>query len=110
MFWRYVHAPELREGVQGGVTGRLEDVGMSLTLSPSLLTGDVLQVEYRLNQAGPASITLFDISGREVVRGDFIGARAEQLSLDLHFLSAGIYLVRLEDGHQSLVRKLVVQR
>jgi hypothetical protein len=84
--------------------------GMSLTLLPSPLAGNVLHVEYSLNQAGPANVTLFDISGRPVAKRDFVADRTGELPLDLHLLSGGVYLVRLEDGHQSLVRKLVVQR
>jgi hypothetical protein len=86
------------------------DAWVSLTLAPSPLAGAVLKVGYNLTQPGPASVTLFDISGRAVTKRDFTGGRAGQLLLDLRLLSAGVYLVRLDDGHRSLVRKLVVQR
>jgi hypothetical protein len=86
------------------------DAWVSMTLAPSPLAGAVLKVGYNLTQPGPASVTLLDISGRSVAKRDFTGARAGQLSLDLRLLSAGVYLVRLDDGHRSLVRKLVVQR
>jgi hypothetical protein len=108
-FWRYVYAPEQPEGGQSGTVGKSVDFGMRLTLSPSPLTGKVLRVEYSLNQAGPANVTLFDITGRAVAKGNFIGARAGQLSLDLYFLSAGVYLVRLDDGHRALTQKLIIE-
>lgn len=97
----------------GGISGRVEmepSAGMSLTLLPSPLVGNVLHIEYSLNQAGPASVTLFDIRGRAVARRDFTGAGAGKLPLDLRLLSGGVYLARLDDGHQSVVQKLVVQR
>lgn len=97
----------------GGISGRVEMVppaGMSLTLLPSPLAGDVLHVGYSMTQAGPANVTLFDIRGRAVARRDFTGAGAGKFPLDLRFLSGGVYLVRLDDGHRSLVQKLVVQR
>jgi hypothetical protein len=96
-----------------GISGREEMepcAGMSLALSPSPLAGNVLHVEYSLNQAGPAKVTLFDISGRPVVTRRFVADRAGELPLDLRFLSGGVYLVRLDGGQRSLVQKLVVQR
>jgi hypothetical protein len=96
-----------------GISGRgaMESyTGLSLTLSPSPLAGNVLHVEYSLSQAGPASATVFDISGRPVATHRFAADRSGKFPLALHLLSAGVYLVRLEDGHQSVVRKLVVQR
>ncbi len=97
----------------GGISGRVEmepHVGMSLALSPSPLAGNVLHVEYSLNQAGPASVTLFDIRGRAVARRDCSGASAGKFPMNLRLLSGGVYLMRLDDGHRSVVQKLVVQR
>jgi hypothetical protein len=96
-----------------GISGQVNMqpcAGMSLTLLPSPLAGNVLHIEYGLNQAGPASVTVFDISGRPVAGRDFVADRAGELPLDLRLLSAGVYLVRLDDGHQSVVQKLAVQR
>jgi hypothetical protein len=98
---------------RAGIEDRAEmgpGVGMSLTLSPNPLAGNVLRVEYSLNQAGPASVTLFDVSGRPVAKRDFVGTRTGELALDLSWLSGGVYLMRLDDGHQRVVQKLVVQR
>lgn len=97
----------------GGISGRVEmepSAGMSLTLLPSPLVGNVLHVEYSLNQPGPANVTLFDVSGRPVVKRDFVGTRTGELPLDLHRLSGGVYLVRFDDGRSAVTRKLVVQR
>jgi len=96
-----------------GVSGRAEmepRAGMSLTLLPSPLAGNVLRVEHNLTRPGPASVTLFDVSGRVAFICDFIGTRAGELAFDLHSLGAGVYLVRLEDGHQNVARRLVVRR
>jgi hypothetical protein len=97
----------------GGIAGRdpMEPhAGLSLTLTPSPLADGVLQVEYSLNKSGPASVTVFDVLGRPVARRDFTGADAGEFPLNLRSLSAGVYLVRLEDGRRSVVQKLVVQR
>jgi len=84
--------------------------GMRLELWPTPLAGDVLHVEYSLNWAGPAVVTLFDVSGRPVATHRFVADRAGELPLDLRRLSTGVYLTRLDDGRQSVVQKLVVQR
>jgi hypothetical protein len=86
------------------------DAGMSFGLSPSPLAGNVLHIEYSLTQAGPASVTLFDISGRPVAKRDFVADRAGKVSLDLRRLGGGVYFVRLEDGQRNVVQKIVVQR
>jgi hypothetical protein len=109
-FWRYVYVPKQSEGVQGSVTSRVVDTRMSLTLTPSPLVDNVLRIGYNLTQAGPANITLFDISGRAAIRRDFTDARNGELSLDLRGLRAGVYLVRLDDGRAAVTRKLVLQR
>jgi hypothetical protein len=96
-----------------GISGRVSiqaHAGLSLALLPSPLAGNVLHVAYGLNHAGPASVTLFDISGRPAACRRFVADREGELPLDLRLLSGGVYLVRLDDGHQSLVEKLVVQR
>lgn len=97
----------------GGISGREElepNNGMRLTFSPSPLAGNVLRIEYSLNQAGPADVTLFDITGRPVATRRFVADRAGELPLDLRRLSGGVYLVRLDDGRQGVAQKLVVQR
>jgi len=96
-------------GIQGWV--ELEpNAGTDLTLLPSPLAGDVLHIGYSLNQVGPASLTLFDASGRVVKTYDFVGTRTGALLLDLRLLNDGVYIVRLDDGRSALTRKLVVQR
>ncbi|GEM_PF-1293203 len=72
--------------------------GTRLTLWPSPLAGNALHIEYALHQAGPASVTLFDVSGRPVAARRFVADRAGELPLDLRFLIAGVYVVRLDDG------------
>jgi len=97
----------------GGVSDRVETelcAGMSLTLTPSPLAGDVLHVRYGLNRAGPASLTFFDVRGRAAIRRDFAGNRREELPLSLSGLSGGVYIVRLADGRSAVSRKLVLPR
>jgi hypothetical protein len=96
-----------------GVSDRVETgpcAGRSLTLTPSPLAGKVLHVGYGLSRAGPARIAFCDISGGATITRKFVGDRTGELPIDLHSLSAGVYIVRLDDGRQSVVQKLVVLR
>ncbi|MBM3332024.1 T9SS type A sorting domain-containing protein [candidate division WOR-3 bacterium] len=96
-----------------GISGWVQiehHVGMSLTLSPSPLAGSVLHVDYGLRRAGPARITLLDVSGRPVVTRRFLADRTGDLPLDLRLLRGGVYLVRLDDGQSAVTQKFVVQR
>jgi len=96
-----------------GISGRAEmgpSAGMSLTLLPSPLAGNVLHIEYSLTQAGPAKVTLFDVSGQVVAVHDFIGTRRGELPLYLRHVRGGVYVARLDDGRSAVTRKLVVQR
>jgi hypothetical protein len=97
----------------GGILDRVESeprTGMRMTLSPSPLAGNILRVEYNLNQAGPATVTFSDIMGRVVVRRGIAGNRRGEISLDLRRLSGGVYFVRLDDGRSAITQKLVIQR
>lgn len=97
----------------GGVFDRDENelqAGVGLVLSPCPFTGNLLHTGYRLNQVGPASITLYDIRGQAVIRRSFTGYRSGELLLDLRRLNGGVYVVRLDDGRSAVTRKLVVQR
>lgn len=109
-FWRYVLAPKQSGGTQGSLIGDAGDAAMSLTTAPSPLAGRVLNVRYSLAQPGRASISLFDMSGRVVVRRPFLATRSGQVTVDIRDVSAGVYLIRLDDGLRTVSRKLVVQR
>jgi hypothetical protein len=96
--------------VRSPIPGLSGDNSISLKSSPGLHAGSVVRLRCSLVCAGPAHVTLFDIDGRAVAECCLGATRAEESSLDLRSLRAGVYLVRLDDGHQSLVQKLVVLR
>ncbi len=110
--WRYVlpaamaSQPE-RSGVMGGVAkaGRL-----GVTLAPNPLTGGFATLRYSLPMAGPATIHVFDVTGRSVVKRTVTATRTGTVSLDVRNLSAGIYLVRLDTDGYTATQKLVVQK
>ncbi len=93
-----------------GQTSMRPHAGISMVLSPSPATTSALHIEYSLDLAGPARVTLFDVSGRVVLTRGFAGSPEGVLPLDLGGLNGGVYIVRLHDGRSSVTQKLVLQR
>lgn len=81
-----------------------------IELGPNPVVGGRATLRYGLPKAGPARVSVFDITGREVLRLTTAGNRQSTMPLDLRSLSAGIYLLKLEADGFSATRKLVVQQ
>ncbi len=111
--WRYViptamaARPE-RSGVLGG--DRFDIRKSSFAITPNPLTGGFATLRYSLPMAGPATIHVFDVTGRSVMERSVTATRVGAVSLDVRSLSAGIYLVRFDARDFTATRKLVVQR
>ena len=75
--------------------------GFNASVYPNPVS-DVLNI----NSANSANltITITDLNGREIIsaKGD-----SESLSIDLSSLSAGMYLLKLNDGNKTEIRKLI---
>ncbi|MFO7675263.1 MAG: T9SS type A sorting domain-containing protein [bacterium] len=109
-FWRYVTAPPpmagpARSGVMAGETPGQPFV----KVGPNPLSGGMATVRYALPSAGPASINVFDVTGRTVLSRSLVASRSGAVSLDLRNLSAGIYLVKVEADGFTGTQKLVIQ-
>ena len=50
----------------------------------------------------PSAVSLYDITGRRMLQESFVGT----ISLDIESLAKGIYLLAINNGKESLVRKL----
>jgi hypothetical protein len=111
-WWRYVSHPletyssaPRRSGVMAeAVKARAYGV----TVTPNPLSGGRAQVRFALPQAGPLTLSVFDIAGRTVERQTVLAGRSGSATLDLRSLSAGVYLVKVESGDFTDSRKLVV--
>ncbi|MFO7675986.1 MAG: T9SS type A sorting domain-containing protein [bacterium] len=110
-FWRYFPpilpaAPQpARSGVMAGETPGQPFV----KVGPNPITGGMATVRYALPSAGPASVHVFDVTGRTVLSRSLVASRSGAVSLDLRNLSAGIYLVRVEADGFTGTQKLVIQ-
>ena len=69
-------------------------------------------VGFELDEAGPATLRLFDVTGREVATvatGDF-AARAHTAEVDLRGLASGVYVLRLEAAGEVATARIAVVR
>jgi hypothetical protein len=108
--WRYVIPAEPMQPERGGVlAGKVTDLRTGMIIGPNPLVGGFANVRYSLPKAGPASIHVFDVTGRTVLSQALVAARTGAVSLDMRSLSAGIYLVKVETDGFSATQKLVIQ-
>ncbi|MBK5286596.1 MAG: T9SS type A sorting domain-containing protein, partial [Bacteroidia bacterium] len=66
------------------------------------------QTEVQFSNLNPATVSIlkvFDVTGQKLFS---LSCSSPSLMLDVSALSAGIYMLRLEDGKHSVVRKLMV--
>jgi hypothetical protein len=55
------------------------------------------------------TVTLLDVSGRAVWTQEVAASDRGSAAIDVSGLNAGVYVVKLESGSASQIRKLVIQ-
>ena len=68
---------------------------------------DQLNVQYRVGMAG-YQLEIVDLTGRKVYASE-LGELADQFSVDVSTLKAGIYFVTMTNGKEKLTRKMIIQ-
>jgi len=109
-FWRYapgyVTAPApAREGVMAERTAIGE---WRLAISPNPVVSGVATVRLSTPLSGPASLRIYDATGRCVQSTTCI--LKSGMPLDLRSMAAGVYLVKIEAGDHTATQRLVVER
>lgn len=95
--------------VPTGVAG-ISNLEASLDLYPNPVQGQ-LNVKFRLNMAQDLRISVTDILGKEVAtiaEGKFQSGD-QQFTFNTSSLAAGMYVVRVQSGENTVVRKIQVQ-
>jgi len=100
--------------VNPNVTGGEEPGGprfrsTDFSVAPNPLAGGFATLRYALPKAGAATLSVFDVTGRQMTSRSLVATRTGAVSLDLRHLSNGVYLVRLDTDDYTTSRKLVVQ-
>ncbi|MFO7651230.1 MAG: T9SS type A sorting domain-containing protein, partial [bacterium] len=109
-FWRFDPAAMLssrpdRSGVMAEKTVR----AAGFSIGPNPLAGSAATLRFVLPAAGPATLRVFDVTGRTVLTRSLAVSRRGSTQLDLRSLSAGVYLVKLTSVGSSANVKLVIQ-
>jgi len=92
----------------------LSDLPASPVLYPACPNpfNSVVKLSMYLPKSNYVSLSIFEISGREISRlvdGD-VGAGSQSLVWDASCFPAGVYVVRMENGDVSKLRKIVLAR
>lgn len=78
---------------------------IALSVQPNPTSGDV-RVEWSLPARSTASVSVYDITGKQVHSSS--GLRTSSLLLGLRSLPSGVYVVSLESDRRRATRKLVI--
>ena len=87
-------------------------ISPELSAFPNPFT-DQTTLSFRLPEAGPATLEVYDLNGRLVRRlfsGEAAAGEQRQFEFEGRELARGIYLARLVTGQQVLTQKLVLGR
>lgn len=94
--------------------GRLLQASGGLALRPAVPNpaAETAAIEYEIPFRGHALLSVFDLSGNEVLRllDDTVPAGRRRVAADLSDIPSGIYTVRLTIGLQQLTQRLVVAK
>jgi len=83
--------------------------GLGLRITPNPARGGAAWLRVSGSQGSSVRLTVLDPAGRCLLsRSPGIGAGLSGIPLDLRAFPAGVYLVRVEDGGQSLTGRLLV--
>ncbi len=97
-------------GTEGSSSGALP--GFSLSVHPNPVSGGMVSVSFDLPSSGTAGISVFDITGRQVLSvpsADF-GEGTHTMSLSTLSLTPGVYFARLSHQGASATARMVVTR
>lgn len=94
--------------------GRLLQASGNLALRPSVPNPatERATIEYELPFSGHTTLSVFDLTGNEVLRllDDVVPAGRRQTTVDVSTLPSGAYTVRLNIGLQTLTQRILVAK
>ncbi|GEM_PF-2997291 len=85
------------------------ELGRSMNLYPNP-TSKVATLAYNFNSNVDLKVVVVNAIGQEVLTLNENGASRGELSLDVASLQEGLYFVRITDGVQTAVKRLMIQR
>ncbi|HEV2480160.1 MAG TPA: T9SS type A sorting domain-containing protein [Puia sp.] len=93
------------------IEGAVNATTDSMSIFPVPLSSSQLKVVYNTRQNGKAKITIVNGSGVPLVNANFgVAAGQNNFTLNVGQLVSGIYFVKLADGQNNFVKKLIIQK
>lgn len=92
------------EEYKGGKTKKTPE----LKLFPNPCSG-LLNIEYSMQEAGEAEISIYDVTGRVVreIANEYFSTGHHNRTFDARGLPPGVYFIRLDAGNHSEIKKVI---
>lgn len=98
------------EALETSEAGGVENGAAVFALRPASPAGGAPIVSFSLASAAPASLTAYDVTGRQVATHAVQSSGPGWRTMQLGDFPAGLYLVRLSQGGRSLTARVAVLR
>ena len=85
---------------EGDALGNETIASFEAKLYPNPVSGNLLNV--RMNDARETTYQIFDMMGKKVLQGDLSSS-----AIQINGLSSGVYLLQLNDGQKTIVKKFI---
>jgi hypothetical protein len=97
------------ESCQAGLSESNSELGILMKVYPNP-TGDQIHLDFNLIRRSQVNITLVDFMGRTVktVANEWFSSGSQEVTIDTHDLTAGLYFVRLNTGKYNVTKKIIV--
>ena len=91
-----------------GLVGRADEQALTAVVYPNPTSGK-LTVDVQHASGAALMLTLYDLTGREVLHQQYDSANRHTEQLDLKALPSGVYQLQLKTEHGSLIQRIVKQ-
>ncbi len=112
-FWRYYDTTVVLFATKPERSGVMaEQVNANrfgFSVAPNPVVKGYGLLSYSVPQQAPARLTVYDVTGRDVIHLTFVASGTGTRNLDLRSLAAGVYLVKFESAGYNASQKLIVR-
>ena len=97
-----------RFSIQGGNNGVTKNTLNNLKIFPNPSIKNI-HIGFDAQNIEAINIKIFDLSGREVYRKTFEYSKKFEQTINLDYLTRGVYFVKIDNGNQNASQKLILK-
>ncbi len=86
-----------------------QDLENSILIQPNPVVNNKLNIQFNLKEFTDISVTMYDITGKEVKSGYINEISTGTFSLDVSHLTSGMYMVKISDGNGFANKKVMIR-